>query len=389
LQVVDLSAPTNKPALLCVANWDSNVGYAWWLMESFWLRIHAQFSSDYEVMIAYPSISTLPKPIQDSPIGTVEFDFVVRHPRDLAAHIGFIKAHNIQAIYFSDRPMVHWSYAFFRWAGVKTIAVHDHTPGARTQPKGLRRLIKTVYARLPLLVADVAIGATEYVKQRLIDINCLPADKCHAAPNGLPAVDDSAHAPIDLHQQLGIAPDTPIIVSTGRANLYKGVDFALEVVAQLVHQHKSSNFHFVYCGDGPDLDYLISMARTMAIEHRVTFLGRVNHVEQILRACHIAFHPSRGEVGYSLAILEYMRAGLPVLVSDNPSVCEATRHERDGLIYRENSVDDACEKMTRLLTDAALRSSLGAQGKRAVAEEYSLTATHQALIHALRSAILK
>lgn len=384
-----MSTPIKKPALLCVANWDSNVGYAWWLMESFWIKIHAEFSSAYEVIIAYPSISTLPKPIQDSQIRTVEFNFGVKHPGDLAAHIRFIKAHNIQALYFSDRPTVHWSYFFFRCAGVNTIAVHDHTPGVRTQPTGVRKLIKTVYARTPMWVADAAIGATEYVKQRLIDINCLPARKCHAAPNGLPALDESTLLPLDLHQQLGIAKDTLLIVSTGRANLYKGVDFALEVIEQLIHQHKLQGFHFIYCGDGPDLDYLTSMAHTMAIDNHVSFLGRVNNIDQILRACHIAFHPSRGEVGYSLAILEYMRAGLPVLVSDNPSVCEATRHEQDGLIYQEGAVEYACAQMTRLLANPALRQSLGAQGKRAVAEEYSLTATHKALIVALRSVLLK
>lgn len=382
-----MSAPNNKPTLLCVANWDSNVGYAWWLMESFWIKIHAELSSDYKVMIAYPSISSLPKPIQDSKILTVEFNFGVKHPRDLATHIRFIKSHNIQAIYFSDRPTAHWSYLFFRYAGVKKIIVHDHTPGVRTQPRGLRKLVKSIYARIPLLVTDAAIGASEYVKQRLVNINCLPARKCYAAPNGLPAVVESIIAPLDLHQQLGVAADTVLIVSTGRANLYKGIDFALDVITQLVHQQKMQGLHYIYCGDGPDLDYLKAMAQTLAIDKHVSFLGRVNNIDQILRACHIAFHPSRGEVGYSLAILEYMRAGLPVIVSDNSSVCEATHHERDGLVYQEGSLADACQKMTRLLTDPILRQSLGAEGKRAVGEEYSLTATHNTLIAALRKTL--
>lgn len=382
-----MSARSNKPVLLCVANWDSNVGYAWWLMESFWIKMHAELSADYDVMIAYPSISTLPKPIQESKIRTVEFNFGVKRPGDLSAHIRFIKLHKIQAVYFSDRPTVHWSYLFFRFAGIKTIVVHDHTPGVRTLPKGLRKLIKTLYARIPLLVTDAAIGATEYVKQRLIDINCLPARKCYAAPNGLPAPVEPTPPPLDLHQQLGLASDTLLIVSTGRANLYKGVDFALEVFAQLIHGQQLKGLHFIYCGDGPDLDYLNTMKHTLAIDKQVSFLGRVNNIDQILRACHIAFHPSRGEVGYSLAILEYMRAGLPVLVSDNPSVCEATHHERDGLIYKEASVADACEKLTQLLTNPTLRQSLGAEGKRAVGAEYSLAATHSALIGALRKAL--
>lgn len=379
-----MSAPNNKPTLLCVANWDSNVGYAWWLMESFWIKIHAEFSTDYEVMIAYPSISTLPKAIQDSKIRTVEFNFGVKHPRDLTAHINFIKRHKVQAIYFSDRPTNHWSYLFFRFAGVKKIICHDHTPGMRTRPTGPRKLIKCLRARIPLLTVDAAIGATEYVKDRLINISCLPAKKCFAAPNGIPTNPAEEMIALDLRAQLGVAANTLLIVSTGRANLYKGVDFALDVFAQLVHQQKLDGFHFVYCGDGPDLEFLKTMAQSLAIGNYVTFLGRVNNIDQILRSCDIAFHPSRGEVGYSLAILEYMRAGLPVLVSNNPSVCEATQHLQDGLIYQEESLQDACEKMTLLLTDANLRQSLGAQGKRTMTEKYSLAATHQALIAALK-----
>ncbi|MDZ4262151.1 MAG: glycosyltransferase, partial [Pseudomonadota bacterium] len=166
---------------------------------------------------------------------------------------------------------------------------------------------------------------------------------------------------------------------------YKGVDFALDVIAQLIHQHKLNKFHFIYCGDGPDLDYLKTMAQTLAIDKQVSFLGRVNNIDQILGVCHIAFHPSRGEVGYSLAILEYMRAGLPVVVSDNPSVCEATTHEADGLIYRENDSESAAQKLITLLSNEELRKAMGLRGKKAVQEKYSLTMSHTKLISALKS----
>lgn len=380
---------TKKPVFLCVANWDSNVGYAWWLMESFWMKINDEFSSQYEVIITYPSISTLPKAIHDSGIRTIEFNFWVKKISDLLAHIRLIKKYNIQAIYFSDRAIIHWSYILFRCAGVKKIAVHDHTPGVRTRPTGLRRLIKTIYARLPFAVCDTAIGATEYVRRRLININRLPVRKCFAAPNGLPPYDTATAAPPNLQEQLGISGNDLLIVSTGRASLYKGIDFALQVISHLVHSQNIQGFHFVHCGDGPDLDHLKNMARTLKIDRQVTFLGKVTNVNQILHACDIAFHPSRGEVGYSLSILEYMRAGLPVLVSDNPSVCEATCHNLNGLIYQENSLQDACQKLTLLLTNPSLRQSLGNEGIRAVTEKYSLAATHESLILALKKMLQK
>ena len=383
----NLSAPDKKPVILCVANWDSNVGYAWWLMESFWLQIHTSFRKDYDSLIAYPSISLLPAHIANSSIGTIEFNFRVNSVVDLIRHIVFIRTHKIKVIYFSDHPTSHWSYFFFRCAGVKKIIVHDHTPGIRTRPHGLRKMIKTFRARTPFINVDAAIGATEFVKSRLINVNCLPAHKCFAAPNGLPEL-STAIAPIDLHQQLQLQTDTRLIVSTGRANIYKGLDFALQVIACLIFQRNIKNIHFIFCGDGPDLDQLKSMAESLNIKENVSFLGRVNNINQILAACDIAFHPSRGEVGYSLAILEYMRAGLPVVVSDNPSVCEANTHGHDGLIYREGDISDAAQALAELLSSDELCTSLGQQGQKTIQQKYLLKNTHHALIDAL-SAILQ
>ena len=379
----NLSVPNKKPAILCVANWDSNVGYAWWLMESFWIAIHTTFKEEYNSLIAYPSISSLPEPIATSAIEKVSFDFRIDSFKDLLRHKEFIKKHNIKVIYFSDRPTNHWSYLFFKLWGVKKIVVHDHTPGVRSRPHGFRLLLKKLRSRIPLLNADIAIGATEYVKNRLIEINCLPAYKCFAAPNGLPET-KTVITPINLHQQLHLSPDTLLIVSTGRANIYKGLDFALKVIARLVHQRSIHNLHFIFCGDGPDLDVLEKMARSLNINSNVSFLGRVNNIPQLLPACNIAFHPSRGEVGYSLSILEYMRAGLPVVLSDNPSVCEATTDNINGLIYPENDVDACAEKIITLLSDVNLAKSLGENGARIVSEKYSLAMTHTQLISALK-----
>ncbi|HEY0892296.1 MAG TPA: glycosyltransferase family 4 protein, partial [Cellvibrio sp.] len=249
---------------------------------------------------------------------------------------------------------------------------------------GLRKLLKTLRAHFPYFSADSAIGATEYVKQRLIDINCFPAMRCFSAPNGLPPLTTRIE-PIDLHAQLALHKDTLFIVSTGRATLYKGVDFALDVIAQLIHGEQISNIHYLYCGDGPDLQLLQTKATTLGIEKQVTFLGRVNNIDSILAGCNIAFHPSKGEVGYSLSILEYMRAGLPVVISNNPSVCEAITHHYDGLVYSEGDITSAVDVFKELLADKNQRNLLGLHGKETVQNKYSLSNTHQALIRALES----
>lgn len=373
------------PAILCVANWESNVGYAWWLIESFWVQIQKHFGTDYKIIIAYPSISTLPETIINSGIKCVEFHFRLEHTSDLIAHRNFIKNHNIRHIYFSDRPTYHWSYAFFRHWGVSTIAVHTHTANERTNKKWLN-IYKKLWARLPFINIDVSIGATECAYRRLIEVNCLPKAKCHVAPNGLPKL-DSEPPPYDLQKQFKIPAGALIIISTGRAAFSKGVDFALEVIAELVHKHQQSHIHYLYCGDGPDLDTFKSMAHTLGITEYVSFPGRVNNIESALAAAHIAFHPSKGEAGYSLSILEYMRSGLPVVIPNRTSVREATRHMIDGLIYEADDIASATHSLLQLIHDDALRIRLGKQAQESLRNQYALETTHTSLINILKKYI--
>lgn len=50
----------HKTNVLLVANWKSDVGYAWWLMENFWAEI-AEFCKerDWRCHVCYPEVSSL------------------------------------------------------------------------------------------------------------------------------------------------------------------------------------------------------------------------------------------------------------------------------------------------------------------------------------------
>jgi len=372
-----------KPTILCVANWDSDVGYAWWLMESFWAEIARHYDEQYHAVIAYPSISKIPDEIAQSQLEVTAFDFVKPGIGTLFERLRFLIRHRVKYIYFSDRPISHWQYLFYKLAGVKKIIVHDHTPGERTRAGAVKQFIKRCRVRTPWYSADAAIGATEYVKHRLADVNGLPPEKCFAAPNGIRMVDESTANPADLHKQFQIPAGRQIIISTGRANYYKGVDFALYVVKLLVEKHRHTDIHYLYLGDGPHLDDFKRLAKTLEITDFVSFPGRVNNVAAILPFCTVAFHPSKGEVGYSLSILEYMAASLATVVPNNPSVCEATQDGVTGRIYQEGNTEDAASMISELISDKVLAAQMGLDALEDVKSRYTLTHCHKALTDAL------
>jgi len=338
-----------------------------------------------EAYLVYPSISDIPKKIRVSSIKVDAIDFKRGDITSLLKQYRYIADNQVTTIYLSDYPGYYWRYIIYRLAGAKHIIVHNHAPGMRSRPGVVKRLLKKLAYKLPGMSADGIIGATDYVRKRNIEIGCAPEAKCYSAPNGVAEQMDSQAE--NIKERYKIPVEKKILVTTSRANKYKGIEFALEVLAFLIKDRKVNNLHYLFCGDGPDIDSFRQKAAQLKIEDKVTFAGYVKNVYPLLLSCDMAIHPSNGEVGYSLSILEYMQAGLPVIVPDNPSVCGATLDATDGLIYKEGDVRDAAEKIEQLLDQPELAREMGEQAKKRIADEYMLANTHTKLLEAVASII--
>jgi glycosyltransferase involved in cell wall biosynthesis len=153
---------------------------------------------------------------------------------------------------------------------------------------------------------------------------------------------------------------------------------------EIVHKKNRENLHFLFCGDGPHLNEFRQLTESLDISEYVSLPGRQNEINGILEGCDFAIHPSLGEVGYSLSILEYMWAELPVVVPDNPSVCGATVNGKTGLVYREFDIDSACNSILTLIDNTRLIHTMGRQAKQSVRRDYSLIETNKALANAMR-----
>jgi glycosyltransferase involved in cell wall biosynthesis len=128
-------------------------------------------------------------------------------------------------------------------------------------------------------------------------------------------------------------------------------------------------------------------------EHRLEgyfrLLGKRIDVDHVLIGCDIAVHASQGEVGLCLAILEFMSAGLPSVVADDPSVwCECIRDGETGLLFRSGSPEDMSEKLLRLIDDMSLRQRIGVAARRTANAEYDLRDTIAGVINAVRVVVV-
>lgn len=364
-----------KNNVLLVANWKSDVGYAWWLMENFWVEINKLCEENgSRCHLIYPAINVVPATIQKTGIHVQELHYGRLPVRSLFRVLAFIRRHDIKLVYLTDRPFLSWKYALFRVFGVRRIVVHDHTPGERSVPRGLKKTTKLLVNKLPWVTADAYIAVSDFVRERHIHSACVPGRKSHLVNNGIIPVAPDPCLSDYCHKQFGIPAGAVVVFTSGRAHPYKQIDFVIRCAARLIHESRHE-VYFLYCGDGPHLSQLKALARSLGVEDRFIFAGQRSDVRQILQSCHIGMHASKGE-GLSLSILEYMSAGLGTLVPDDRSVCASIVDGHNGLWYRAGDVTSACQALSKLIGDKPLRDRLGANARTTIYEHYNLANTN-------------
>lgn len=365
----------NRPGVLAVGNFDSNIGYAWRLMERLWCELAKYFSDkDYAMHVCFPTISTIPDCLKENGFCVETMDFSKNSISDLINQCIYLKKNSIKVLYLTDFKTVSLRYAFYRLVGVKTIIVHDHTPGRRTKPKPLKSLVKSLLNCIPLISSSGSFAVSPYIENRLIEVNRVPKRKVYCVTNGIDCIPENAHP--------NFQGKDVTIVTVSRANYYKGIDFALHVVKDLIDNHGIKGIRYNMLGDGPDLEDFKNLSKELGLEHVVDFSGAVTDVTERLHNCDIAFHPSKGEA-MSLAILEYMRAGLPVVASDNPSVSSALKHNEYAVIYKEGSVSEAAKALRFLIEKPHVRMELGREARHQMNSQFSTDAMLERFTKAL------
>ncbi|MGW8267106.1 MAG: glycosyltransferase family 4 protein, partial [Longimicrobiales bacterium] len=287
-----------------------------------------------------------------------------------------IRKLEIGTLYLSDRRFRDPSYFIYRLAGVSSILSHDHTPGDRPEIRGVRRWAKAFLNSIGSITCDAWIAISPLMKTRAELNGVIPSSRCAVVQNGIDPVPRSGEIRLKAREELGLSERQFAIATVGRASFYKGIDFVVQVAAALRDAGRD-DVVFFHLGDGPDLESFNTLAKDLGLGPTdFRFEGNRPDVRTLLPGFDAAIHASKGE-GFSLAILEYMSAGLPTLVPDVPSVCQAVEDGKTGLIYQAGNVASASGCIRRLATDPELRERLGQASAQAVDRHYSWDRTRE------------
>jgi len=241
----------------------------------------------------------------------------------------------------------------------------DHWHGF-TRFSRKRRLVCRVLGRF----TDLSLAVSRGVRDYLVSQGGLNPAKIRVVANGVDIAAIDAARPRNLVRRgLGLPEGAPVIGLVARLDHWgKGHKELFEAMAPLMARRP---VHALMVGGGRRIDEVRALAAGLGLAGAVHFLGPRHDVPDLLNAMDIFVLPSYSE-GLSLALLEAMAAGKPVIATAVGGTPEVVTDGDNGLLIPPRDAGSLAAALTRLLSDPALAQRLGANARAHVREHFSL-----------------
>ena len=167
-----------------------------------------------------------------------------------------------------------------------------------------------------------------------------------------------------IRQRFKLPDDKQLILHINRLSEEKRVNVLIDAVAKM-----RSNAHVALVSTGPAEAELRAQVAQLGVEDRVSFLGYVREADLLAlrRSSDIFVIPSEADL-QSLATMEAMACGLPVVAANAYALPELVHHEKNGFLFKRGDSDDMAYYMDVLLEDAELRARMGAESLKIIAK---------------------
>jgi glycosyltransferase involved in cell wall biosynthesis len=200
----------------------------------------------------------------------------------------------------------------------------------------------------------------------------VPRERLQLVYNGINTTPFAqTHGRALVRGELGIPSDGFMLVIVANLIPYKGHADLLQALA-MVKNRLPSTWRLVCVGrDDGILESLVAQTRALKLSEHVIWLGARNDVPNLLAAADLGILASHEE-GFSNALLEYMAAGLAVVVTDVGGNAEAVIHEKTGLVVPSRSPPDMADAIAEMAAHDDRRIAMGRAGKERVQQCFAL-----------------
>jgi len=228
-----------------------------------------------------------------------------------------------------------------------------------------RRIAYRFISRYATMVA-VSHDLKEFIAQKLGIVR----DRIKVVHNGVSPLPPISHEDANsFRTKLGIPPCDQVVGVVGSLYSVKGHRFLFEAVPCVLQRFPDTTFLII--GRGELEVALKEQVERLGVGKKVMFLGLRHDVPQLLAAMDIFALPSLSE-GLSMAILEAMMAGKPVIatrVGGNPELIE---EGRTGLLVESESSQALVKALEILLCNRDVARQMGIAGREKAQSEFGV-----------------
>lgn len=206
-------------------------------------------------------------------------------------------------------------------------------------------------------------------------------------PNGIDlSMFRTAKNPGALRNRLGLGPEAQILLTVGRMDPEKRLDFIVEAFDLL--SERIPNAHLVFAGDGGARGHVEEKANATRAKDRIHFLGMVNRADlpDIFHDANVFLSASTTEV-HPISVIEAIASGLPFVAVQDEAFEGMLEDGLNGYTVPLD-VKKYADALADLLPDRERLKKFG-EHSTMLSEKYSIEAQVKALEKLYTEAILQ
>jgi glycosyltransferase involved in cell wall biosynthesis len=237
---------------------------------------------------------------------------------------------------------------------------------------------------------DRVICVSEAVQTVALERERLDPHRTVVIHNGVsPATAAPAGSRADARSELGYEADVPLVGMI--SNLHrpiKGVPYFLDSVPLILQAVPHARFIIFGggFGHGGHEAKLREQAAALGITEYVQFAGFRPDIERYYCALDLSVLTSLSE-GLSIAVLESMKHGVPVVVTRVGGNPEVVIEGKTGYLVPPRDPQAFAERVVALLRDPDLRRQMGAAARHRIAEHFHIASTAEAYLDVYRDVL--
>jgi len=176
---------------------------------------------------------------------------------------------------------------------------------------------------------------------------------------------------LELRRYYGYIDDDILIGSIGNIKPAKGYDLLLKVAKIITTRYNNCIFIIAGNTDSDIYNDLLELRKMYQLESKVQFLGYQDNISHFLKLLDVFLLTSNSE-GFSLATIEAMRAGIPVVATKCGGPQEIISHSVTGYLADIGNEIEIAQRIIDLIENPDIKTSITTNAKVCVNSKYDI-----------------